>query len=123
MIFSLHKIGRRREPANYRPTKHNTIVPRSMERLNKDNLIVYLLDTEPIIAKQHGFLRRKCGATCMTTCVNFITKALNKKRSVTLIFLHTMKAFDRVPHRRLLNNIESYFIVHPNPARFSSYIS
>ena len=67
--------------------------------------------TENIFAKsQHGFL---AGKSCITQLFEFledVTTALGKGEDVDIIYLDLSKAFDRLPHNRLLKKLWGYVI-------------
>ena len=59
---------------------------------------------------QHGFIK---GRSCVTQLLEFleeITEAVYNGDEVDIIYLDFCKAFDKVPHKRLLKKIEGYGI-------------
>ena len=62
---------------------------------------------------QHGFLNKRSCATCMTSFLDRDTHDLDKGNSMLLLYLDIHKAFDRVPHHRLLLKFNSLGIVDP----------
>ena len=59
---------------------------------------------------QHGFIK---GRSCVTQLLEFledITEAVDNGDEVDIIHLDFCKAFDKVPHKRLLKKIEGYGI-------------
>ena len=59
---------------------------------------------------QHGFIK---GRSCVTQLLEFleeITEAVDNGDEVDIIYLDFCKAFDKVPHKRLLKKIEGYGI-------------
>jgi len=79
-----------------------------MESLVKDKLIECYADNGFLSTNQHGFTR---GRSCLTNLLETFeawTRILDKGYGLDLdvIFLHYRKAFDNVPHRRLLEKLQ-----------------
>lgn len=89
----------------------------------KSNLTTYLLDHNLINATQNGFLQFKSCFTRTTGFLNTATKAANDGRSVIVIVLDMMKAFDRASHCKLLTKVKNYDIKNPFLASFYSYLA
>ena len=80
------------------------------EALVRDALVEYWEANNLIRASQHGFSK---GRSCLTNLLMFldgVTDGLNRGESVDVIFLDFAKAFDKVPHERLLRKMEAYGI-------------
>ena len=69
------------------------------------------LNTHTLLLKsQHGFTK---GKSCLTNSLSFledVTKAIDEGKPLDVIYLDFGKAFDKVPHKRLLHKIESHGI-------------
>ena len=72
-----------------------------MEHLNSNNIV---------IDNQHGFRSGHSYQTQLVSLVEDITYALDNHLQVDLILLDFAKAFDRVPHKRLMLKLSSYGI-------------
>ena len=55
---------------------------------------------------QHGFRRRRSCETQLLTLADELIKGLDKGRQLDLAILDFSKAFDRVPHERLLKKLD-----------------
>ena len=75
-----------------------------------------------INASQHGFLNKRSCATCMTSFLDRATHELDKGNSMLLLYLDFHKAFDRVPHHRLLLKLKSFGIVNPLYSWLTSFL-
>ncbi|KAI8506610.1 Leucine-rich repeat-containing protein 15 [Branchiostoma belcheri] len=62
---------------------------------------------------QHGFRAKRSTETQLILTVHDIAGALNSKRQVDLAILDFTKAFDKVPHGRLISKLEYYGIQGP----------
>jgi len=58
--------------------------------------------------RQHGFVSGRSCTTQQLKVVDKITELLDKGGAVDMVYLDFVKAFDTVPHRRLLKKQESY---------------
>ena len=57
---------------------------------------------------QHGF---RPNHSCQTQLIDFIDevqRSMNARQQIDLVFIDFSKAFDTVPHRRLINKLEFY---------------
>eukprot|EP00061_Rhincodon_typus_P006073 g26318.t1 len=73
------------------------------ETIIKDETVEYLKVRCKIGLSQHRFVMRK---SCLTNLFEFFEKVmskLDKRKAADMIYLDFQKAFDKVPHRRLLN--------------------
>ena len=57
---------------------------------------------------QHGFLNGRSCITQLLDCLNQWTQSLDDGDAVDVIYLDYAKAFDSVPHLRLLKKLECY---------------
>ena len=57
---------------------------------------------------QHGFTRNKSCLTNLLETLEDITSCLNNGEGVDLVFLDYRKAFDSVPHKRLIHKLSTY---------------
>ena len=68
-------------------------------------------DKHQILNKnQHGFQKHHSCETQLINTIDEIAKALDQKETVHCLILDFSKAFDTVPHQRLLNKLEFYGI-------------
>ena len=79
-----------------------------MEKILKNVIVDFLVDNNLITIKQHGFLKNKSCITNLLETVDLATETINQKRALDIIYLDFAKAFDTVPHKRLLHKLECY---------------
>jgi len=109
-VTPLHKSGPRSLVSNYRPVSLTSTIVKIMESILKDNILSHILDNELVSPFQFGFLP---GRSCLTQLLNTMdhfTKALDGGYCVDVIYLDFRKAFDSVPHKRLLCKLASFGI-------------
>nr|VZI46391.1 unnamed protein product [Spirometra erinaceieuropaei] len=105
-ITPLHKGGNRAATTNYRPISLTCILCKVMERIIKSELMQFL-EVHGLLSKcQHGF---RAGRSCTTNLLQSLqrwTRALDDRHAVHIAFIDFQKAFDTVPHQRLLHKLK-----------------
>ena len=106
-VVPLFKKGSKKKSENYRPVSLTCIVGKILESILKDVIFIHLNKHGLIKDSQHGFTS---GRSCLTNLLDFfeaVTKYLDEGSDVDLIYLDFCKAFDKVPHKRLLIKLEA----------------
>lgn len=109
-ISPIFKKGAKNDPSNYRPVSLTSQVGKLMERVVKRELVEFLEGNGLIRDSQHGF---RGGRSCLTNLLEFVEEVslrVDRGEQVDVIFLDFSKAFDKVPHERLLVKLESFGI-------------
>ena len=101
-VTPLFKKGNRSEPANYRPVSLTSIPCKLLEHIVHSNIMSHLEDHDFITDKQHGFRRGRSCETQLALTIDDLTRILNVKGQADVIIMDFSKAFDTVPHERLL---------------------
>lgn len=101
-VIPIFKKGQKKEPANYRPVSLTSIPCKMMEAIIKNRIMEHLTENNLLRDSQHGFQKGKSCATNLILTMEYLTKANDAGVPVDLIYLDFSKAFDKVPHRRLL---------------------
>ena len=85
-----------------------------MESTTKDNMIEYLNDQLYLTKHQHGFVsNRSCLSNFLEALESWTVSLDNPDMimiGVDIVHLDYQKAFDRVPHKRLLQMLKAYGI-------------
>jgi hypothetical protein len=98
------------------------IVCKIMESIIEDTLLTHLIQNKLIHKNQHGFVPFKSCTTNLLETIDLLTSALNQNVSVDIILNDLQKAFDTVPHNKLLRKLKMYRISQKRCAtRFSSW--
>ena len=107
-VTALHKKGPKWEAQNYRPISLTCIICKVFEKVIRSHIIDHI---EPFISDaQHGFL---IGRSCLSNlfeCFDKIDEILNNGGDVDILYLDFQKAFDTVPHKRLIHKLKMYGI-------------
>ena len=107
-VVPIYKSGKKEEPLNYRPVSLTSVVCKMCERVFKRQWTEFLERRELISNKQFGFRK---GRSCVTNLLSFYSRVVDKVQErdgwVDCIYLDLKKAFDKVPHRRLIWKLEN----------------
>ena len=79
-----------------------------MERIIKEKMLAHMKRHKLIATSQHGFMPRRSTNTNLITYLDYITKKLDDNQPVDVLYLDFSKAFDKVPHQRLLQKLKCY---------------
>ena len=102
------KKGSKSDPSNYRPVSLTSVVCKLMEKIIKKQLNEHLKDNNIIADEQYGFYSGRSTETQLLTCLHHWQKALDSNTPVDVIYMDFRKAFDSVPHARLVKKLSSY---------------
>ena len=106
-ITPIHKKGSRNQASNYRPISLTSQVVKVLESIIRDHLCSFLTDNELLTDKQHGFSKARLN---LLESFEEWTAAFDDHYAIDVVYLDYKKAFDSVPHQRLLSKIKSYGI-------------
>ena len=109
-IIPLFKKGSRNKSENYRPVSLTSVICKLLERLSKDHMVDFLVKHKLLNSSQHGFLKARSCLTNMLCFLEEITKWIDVGSPVDIIYLDFQKAFDKVPHQRLLLKLKAHGI-------------
>ena len=109
-ISPIHKSGSKQEISNYRPISLTSIPGKIQESIIRDKIYEYLIQNNLINDTQHGFMKNKSATTNLLQFYDKIFQDYEEGRAVDIIFLDFKKAFDKVPHKKLLKKLRKYGI-------------
>ena len=109
-ITALFKKGDKTEPSNYRPVSLTSVVSKIMEKLIRDGILDHMKANGYLSKQQYGFIQGRSTTLQLLTVLEKWTKAVDEGHEIDCIYLDFMKAFDKVPHGRLLSKMKSYNI-------------
>ena len=110
MSLQFSKKGEKCKASNYRPVSLTSICCKIQEHVITSNVLNHLDDYKILTDCQHGFRARRSCETQLLTLAQELLEGLDKKHQNDLIILDFSKAFDRVPHERLLRKLDHYGI-------------
>ena len=109
-VSPLFKSGSKLETINYRPISLTSIVSRIFEKILRNQVMNFLENNNLLNSSQHGFVRSKSCLTNLLETVDIITAGLNEGKNVDVVYMDYAKAFDKVPHKRLIYKVSKYGI-------------
>ena len=109
-VSPIFKKGARNKAENYRPTSLTSIVCKLMESFFKDSIMTHMRAENILSSRQYDFIN---GRSTTTQLLSYLDKCID-----TIVFggvvdtkyFNFAKAFDIVPHERLLGKLKSYGI-------------
>ncbi len=106
MITPIFKKGDPSEPANYRPVSITAATARKYEQVFISYLL-WRLQKEGLLSDcQYGALKRRSTELQLLHCMNMWTNALDQGQFTDVIYFDFSKAFDTVPHARLMHKLK-----------------
>ena len=109
-VKPIFKKGKKTEPGNYRPVSLTSVVCKIFESFVRDALCSHLINNDLLSSDQFGFCK---GRSCVTQLISTLYdwfEYLDQNIPVDAIYLDFRKAFDTVPHKRLLSKLQGYGI-------------
>ena len=101
-IVPIHKKGSKTARENYRQISLTSIACKVCEKIVKNRVINFWNELNVFNPIQFGFLEGKSTLTQLLSCYNDWALSRNKSTPTDVVFLDFTKAFDSVPHERLL---------------------
>ena len=79
----------------------------------KNAVLNFLLENRLLNVTQYGFIPRRSSSTALLNFLEDVSLSVDNGNEVDAVYLDFRKAFDSVPHKRLIAKIESYGIGEP----------
>ena len=107
-VVALHKKGSVHNPNEYRPVSLTCIMCKTYEKLLRE----YILDgVEQLLSgKQHGFMKGRSCLSNLLESIDAVNDLLAEGGCADILYFDFSKAFDSVPHHRLLIKLKNFGI-------------
>ena len=109
-VTPIHKKGIRSHASNYRPISLTCQVCKIFESIVRDAVVKHLETNKLVTGTQHGFRK---GGSCLSNLLQFLdheTGCIDKGECIDVVYLDFAKAFDKVPHSRLMEKLRQHGI-------------
>ena len=110
IVTPVFKKGNKHKAENYRPISLTCIVCKVLESIIKTAIVKHFLDNKLFSNKQHGFIGGRSTTTQLLKFIDDCLQAYALGGVIDTIYLDFAKAFDTVPHRRLIGKLAAYGI-------------
>lgn len=107
-ISAIFKKGRKDLATNYRPVSLTSIIVKLLESILRDELMEHMQVNQLFSERQYGFIPGRSTILQLLTVVDKWMQGLDSGEVIDVLYFDFMKAFDRVPHRYLLQKLRTY---------------
>ena len=107
-ITPLHKKGSRMDIGNYRPVSLTSVICKLMEAIVRDHVMSYFKSNKLFSDKQFGFIKGRSTVLQLLQIMDKWTEFLDLGGQVDVVYTDLEKAFDKIPHKRLISKLHSY---------------
>ena len=94
-----------------------------LEHILHSNIIQHFNKHHILTSKQHGFRQHHSCESQLLLTVDDLAKALDDQIPVDMVIMDFSKAFDTVPHMRLLHKLENYGVVGRTHTWVSNFLT
>ena len=122
-IVPVFKKGERHQPSNYRPVSLTSVVSKIMEHIIHSSIMRFYDNHKILHDCQHGFRSKRSCETQLIGTLQSIASKLKGRNQVDVIQLDFSKAFDKVPHQRLMHKLQFYGIRGNTAKWIQSFLS
>ena len=112
-ISAIYKKGNKHMAGNFRPVSLTSVACKILESFIRDAIIKFMKSNGLISRKQFGFLKGRSTVLQLLRVIDTWTEVLDRGGCIDAIYCDFMKAFDTVPHNRLMGLLEFYGIDGP----------
>ena len=122
-VRPIFKKGDKTQPGNYRPVSLTSVCCKLMETFIKNALYKHLIDNNILSKEQFGFVSGRNTVTQLLVTINDWMQNLDENIDVDAAYMDFRKAFDTVPHQRLLTKLKNYNINGPILSWITSFLN
>ena len=109
-VSPILKKGSRKVAANYHPVSLTSISCKIMEAAVRETILTHLKRKSLLSTRQFGFLGGRSTILQLLTFLDKCVDAISRGNVTDVVYLDFLKAFDTVPHKRLMVKLQAYGI-------------
>ena len=112
-VSPIFRKGDKGSAKNYRPVSLTAVACKLMEKFARDAIMNHLEDNNLLYKYQDGFVKGRSCVSQLLVCIDTWTRMLDEGvwgGNLDIKYLDFQKAFDTVPHQRLLQKLYAYGI-------------
>ena len=110
-VTPIYKAGEKTDPQNYCPISLTSIICKTMEHIICSHLMHHLDTHNILLDTQFGFRSHHSCKSQLLLTIDDLARGINNRQQIDIGILNFSKAFDKVPHLRLLHKLEHYGVV------------
>ena len=122
-IIPIFKSGDKKSVKNYRPISLQPIISKMLEKIIHKHILFHLQNNNLLTNSQFGFLPRSSTTDALLTAIHDWHTDFQAHRDVAVGLFDLAKAFDKVPHRLLIQKINALGISGKLLSWIQSYLS
>ena len=122
-ITPIHKKGPKHKKENYRQVSLTSIVCKVAEKIVRSRVTAFWSEHQVFNPHQFGYLKEKSTLAQLLSCFHDWSSSRNNSKITDVVFLDLSKAFDSVPHERLLLKLNKYGIDGPLLLWFRQFLT
>ena len=109
-ITAIFKKGSKKLAGKYRPVSLTSVVCKLMESIIRDSIMEHMSNNNLLNSRQYGFVSGRSTVLQLIKVMDRWTEILDKGGCVDVVYCDFLKAFDKVPHKRLVQKLNYYGI-------------
>ena len=109
-VVAIHKKGSKRAASKYRPVSLTSVVCKMLEAIIKNHILHHLDHNSLLSDYQYGFRPSRSCELQLLRIMNEWTQCFDDRKPIDVLYLDYQKAFDKVPHLRLISKLQAYGI-------------
>ena len=109
-VSPIYKKGQRSRAENYRPISLTCILCKMLESMVRSEVLTHLLTNNILSKRQFGFINGRSTTMQLLHFLDLCVQSIVQGKVVDTVYFDFKKAFDMVPHKRLIAKLEAYGI-------------
>lgn len=107
-VTCIFKKGDKSAASNYRPVSLTSVVCKLLEKVIKEALLQHMDKHKLLSDCQFGFRKHRHTILQLLTVLEDWTNYIDNDEQIDTVYFDFRKAFDSVPHKRLIHKVEGY---------------